>query len=65
MIYVGAFNSNKSNTLVMQDLKSVHKNLYFFTLINYGKQKLKSHNYIKKNKILRNKFNQGGGSPVY
>ena len=54
---------------MLQDTRLMYRNLlHFYTLIlNYQKEKSgkKSHyNQIKKNKISRNKFNQGGERPV-
>ena len=53
------------NSVKLQDVKLTYRNLlHFYTLITiYQKEKLRKHsifNYIRKNKIPRNKFSQGG-----
>ena len=57
------------NSVKLQDTKSTHKNqLHFYTLIrNYLKWRESNpvYNGIKNNKILWNKFNQGGEIPVH
>ena len=47
---------------MLQDTRLIYRNLLlFYTLImNYQKEKAKSNNCSIKNKIARNKLNQGG-----
>ena len=60
------------NSAKFQDTRLIYRNLlHFFTLtINYPKEKVKKkknlvQNHIKKNKIPRNKLNQGGKRPIF
>ena len=57
------------NSAKLQNTKSTHKDqLHFYTLKTIRKGNLKSesiYDSIKRNKILRNKLNQGGKRPVH
>ena len=53
----------------LQDTKSIFRNLLHFSELTtkYQKEKLRKqsiYNYMTKNNIPRNKFNQGGKRPV-
>ena len=56
------------NSVKLQDTKLIHRNLLNLLTVNYQKEKLKKkrnqennpiYNFIKKDKIPRNKSNQG------
>ena len=57
-----------NNSVKFQDIINIHNLLCLHTLLtNYQKEKLEDnliYNCIKKNKIPRNKLNQGGERPV-
>jgi len=55
------------NSVKLQDTKSIYRNqLHFYTLIMNSQKQINNpiYHYIKKNKVPRNKFNQGGERPV-
>ena len=57
------------NLIKLHDIRSIYRDLLLFytSIINYQKgntRKNPIYNHIKKNKIPRNKFNQGDERPI-
>ena len=56
------------NSVKLQDTKLIYRNLLFsYTLMTIRKRKQENnpiYNCVKKNKIPRNKLNQGGERPI-